>query len=403
MFMDPDTDTIRSAAADPAAVLLNLPPAGVVALVPAVRGGIVSRRALFERLGRAGRVTQVSAPAGSGKTFLLRSWIGTAGLAESAAWVSVQREERNPQQFWVSVLSALRQTAAGSSVVRPLTAAPDLDGWAVVERLLKDLEALQDRAWLVIDDVHELRSAEVLRQLELLLMRAPPKLRCVLATRHDVRLGLHRLRLEGEVTEIRAANLRFTLDEARALFGAAGVELPESALTLLHARTEGWAAGLRLAALSLAGHPDPERFAAEFCGSERTVAEYLLAEVLERQSEEVRRLLLRTSVLERVSGELADLLTGGSGGERILQDLEEAGAFVVSLDGRRSWFRYHRLFADLLQLELRHTEPGGLPALHTAAASWYRARIPRRGGPSRPGGAGLEPGRTPAVGPLGRP
>jgi LuxR family maltose regulon positive regulatory protein len=159
---------------------------------------------------------------------------------------------------------------------------------------------------LVIDDVHELRSAEVLRQFELLLMRAPPKLRCVLATRHDMRLGLHRLRLEGEVTEIRAANLRFTIDEARVMFGAAGVELPESALTLLHARTEGWAAGLRLAALSLAGHPDPERFAAEFSGSERTVAEYLLAEVLERQSEEVRRLLLRTSVLERVSGNLAD-------------------------------------------------------------------------------------------------
>ena len=302
---------------------------------------------------------------------MLRSWIGAAGLAESTAWVSVQRQERNPQRFWVSVLSALRQTAAGSTVVRPLTAAPDLDGWAVVERLLKDLESLQDQAWLVIDDVHELRSAEVLRQLELLLMRAPPKLRCVLATRHDVRLGLHRLRLEGEVTEIRAANLRFTLDEARALFGAAGVELPESALTLLHARTEGWAAGLRLAALSLAGHPDPERFAAEFSGSERTVAEYLLAEVLERQSEEVRRLLLRTSMLEQVSGELADLLTGGSSGERILQDLEEAGAFVVSLDGRRSWFRYHRLFADLLQLELRHTEPGELPALHATAAGWY--------------------------------
>jgi LuxR family maltose regulon positive regulatory protein len=186
-----------------------------------------------------------------------------------------------------------------------------------------------------------------------------------------MRLGLHRLRLEGELTEIRAANLRFTLDEARALFGAAGVELPESALTLLHARTEGWAAGLRLAALSLAGHPDPERFAAEFSGSERTVAEYLLAEVLERQSEEVRRLLLRTSILERVSGPLADLLTGGSGTERILQDLEEAGAFVVSLDGRRSWFRYHGLFADLLQLELRHTQPGELPALHATAAGWY--------------------------------
>jgi LuxR family transcriptional regulator, maltose regulon positive regulatory protein len=157
MIMSPDTHMMRNAAA----ALLDLLP------VPAVRGGIVSRSALFELLGRAGRVTQVSAPAGSGKTFMLRSWIGAAGLAGSTAWVSVQREERNPQRFWVSVLSALRQTAAGSAVVRPLTAAPDLDGWAVVERLLKDLESLQNRAWLVIDDVHELRSAEVLRQLEL--------------------------------------------------------------------------------------------------------------------------------------------------------------------------------------------------------------------------------------------
>src|SRR5256884_5794352 len=179
-------------------------------------------------------------------------------------------------------------------------------------------------------------------------MRGPPELRFVLATRHDLRLGLHRLRLEGELTEIRAADLRFTLDEARALFGAAGVELPESALTLLHARTEGWAAGLRLAALSLAGHPDPERFAAEFSGTERTVAEYLLAEVLERQGEEVRRLLLRTSVLERVSGELADSLTGSSGGERILQGLEEANAIVMALDAARSCFRYHRLVSGLL-------------------------------------------------------
>jgi LuxR family transcriptional regulator, maltose regulon positive regulatory protein len=302
---------------------------------------------------------------------MLRSWIGAAGLAGSTAWVSVQREERNPQRFWVSVLSALRQTAAGSAVVRPLTAAPDLDGWAVVERLLKDLESLQNRAWLVIDDVHELRSAEVLRQLELLLMRAPPKLRFVLATRHDVRLGLHRLRLEGEVTEIRAANLRFTLDEARELFAAAGVELPGSALALLHARTEGWAAGLRLAALSLAGHPDPERFAAEFSGSERTVAEYLLAEVLERQTDEVRRLLLRTSILEQVNGELADLLTGDEGGERVLQELEAANAFVVSVDAARSWFRYHRLFADLLQLELRRTAPAEVDALHRTAARWF--------------------------------
>ena len=266
---------------------------------------------------------------------------------------------------------ALRDTAIGSALVRGLTVAPDLDGWTVVERLLEDLASLEDRVWLVIDDLHELCSAEALRQLELLIMRAPPALRFVLVTRHDLRLGLHRLRLAGELTEIRTADLRFSRTEARALLDAAGVPLSDSALALLYDRTEGWAAGLRLAALSLAGHPDPERFAAEFGGSERTIAEYLLAEVLERQSEEARRLLLRTSVLERVNGELADLLTGGSGGERVLQQLEEAGAFVVSLDARRSWFRYHQLFADLLQLELRGSAPAELPALHDAAAGWY--------------------------------
>src|SRR6266702_5633881 len=157
-----------SLSADPGPMTHAARSATVGAPVPAGSGRIVSRPALFERLGRAGRITQVSAPAGTGKTFLLRSWIGAAGLTESTAWVPVHREERNPQRFWVSVLSAL-QTAAGSTVVRPLTAAPDLDGWAVVERLLKDLESLQDRAWLVIDDAHELRSAETLSQLELLL------------------------------------------------------------------------------------------------------------------------------------------------------------------------------------------------------------------------------------------
>ena len=339
--------------------------------VPAIRDGVVVRPGLSGLLARAGRVTVVSAPAGSGKTLLLRSWIGEGGLAERAAWVPVLGAEGDPQRFWLSVLGALRDTAAGSKLVRPLTAAPGLDGWAVVERLLTDLGRLEDRVWLVIDDVHELHSAEALAQLELLVMRAPAGLRFILATRHDLRLGLHRLRLEGELTEIRAADLRFTLEEARALYEAAGIPLSGSALGLLYERTEGWAAGLRLAALSLAGHPDPDRFAAEFSGSERTVAEYLLAEVLDRQSEPVRRLLLRTSVLDRVNGELADLLTGGFGGERVLQQLEQANTFVTALDARRSWFRYHQLFADLLQLELRGSVPEELPGLHAAAAGWY--------------------------------
>jgi LuxR family maltose regulon positive regulatory protein len=334
-------------------------------------GGVVPRPGLYERLGGSARVTVLSAPPGSGKTVLVRSWMAEPGLAHCVAWVSVRRGEQDPQRFWLSVLGALRSTAAGSGLVRELTAAPGLDGWAVVERLLKDLTPLDGRLWLVIDDVHELRSADALAQLELLVMRAPPELRFVLATRHDLRLGLHRLRLEGELTEIRTADLRFSVAEAGELLAAAGVALPGPALAVLQERAEGWAAGLRLAALSLAGHEDPERFAAEFSGSERTVADYLLAEVLERQPDEVRRLLLRTSVLERVSGPLADALTGGSGGERMLAELEEANAFVVAVDAGRSWFRYHHLFADLLQLALRRTAPGEVTALHEAAAGWF--------------------------------
>jgi LuxR family maltose regulon positive regulatory protein len=338
--------------------------------VPAAGAKAFLRRGLFERLEGARRVTRVSAPAGSGKTVLLRSWIGEAGLGDSAAWVSVGREQRDPQQFWISVADALRDTAAGSTLVRGLTAAPDLDVEAIVERLLEDLGGLENPVWLMLDDLHELDSRDALRQLELFLMRAPAELRFVFSTRHELRLGLHRLRLEGELTEVRAADLRFTPDEARTLFEAAGVRLSEPALEVLHERTEGWVAGLRLAALSLAGHPDPERFAAEFSGSERTVAEYLVAEVLERQPEDVRRLLLRISILERVTGPLADVVSGGWGSERSLQELEEANAFVMSLDARRSWFRYHRLFADLLQLELRRTAPDEIPTLHGAAAEW---------------------------------
>jgi LuxR family transcriptional regulator, maltose regulon positive regulatory protein len=342
--------------------------AGAIAGGGAGAGGVVSRPRLVGRLAAQARVTVVSAPPGSGKTVLLRSWIGQAALAEHAAWVAAGRDERDPQRFWLSALAALRQTTAGSALVRELTAAPDLDGWALVERLLADLASLDDRVWLVLDDLHEL-GPDALRQLELLIMRAPPELRFVLATRHDVRLGLHRLRLEGELAEIREPDLRFTVAEARELFDAAGVDLPDPAL--LVERTEGWAAGLRLAALSLAGHPDPERLAAEFSGTERTVAEYLLAEVLDRQDEQVRRLLLRTSILERVNGELAGLLTADSGGERVLQDLEQANAFVVAVDASRSWFRYHHLFADLLQLQLRRTEPDQVAGLHEMAAEWF--------------------------------
>jgi LuxR family transcriptional regulator, maltose regulon positive regulatory protein len=359
------------AAPVPVPVPAQLPPATPTGLdADPGAGGVVIRPGLFQRLGGSARVSVVSAPPGSGKTVLLRSWIAQAGLGDHAGWVAAGRDDCDPRRFWLSVLDALRRTAAGSALVQEVTAAPDLDGWAVVERLLRNLAALRDPVWLVIDDVHEL-GPEVMQQLELLVLRAPPALRFVLATRQDVRLGLHRLRLEGGLVEIRAADLRFSAGEAGELFAAAGLNISESTVALLHERTEGWAAGLRLAALSLAGHPDPERFAEEFSGSDRTVAEYLLAEVLDRQPGPVRRLLLRTSILERVNGKLADLLTGDDDGERVLQDLEEANAFVVSLDGARSWFRYHPMFAGLLALELRRTEPGQVTGLRRTASQWF--------------------------------
>ncbi|WP_194925885.1 LuxR C-terminal-related transcriptional regulator [Catenulispora pinisilvae] len=334
------------------------------------REKLVMRPGLFGRLAATARVSVVSGSAGSGKSVLLRSWIGQTGLTGRVAWAAARDDERDPQGFWVSVFDAMRRSVAGSALVRPLTPAPDLDGWTLVERLLADLAPLPDPLWLVVDDVHEL-SAEALRQLELLVLRAPPELRFVLSTRHDVRLGLHRLRLEGSLAEIRERDLRFSRSEAGELFKAAGLKLSASTITLLHQRTEGWVAGLRLAALSLSGHPDPDGFAAGFSGSERTVAEFLLVEVLERQDAAVRRLLLRTSVLERINGELADVLTGGGESERILQDLERANAFVVALDAGRSWFRYHRMFADLLQQELRREAPEEVAGLHSACAGWF--------------------------------
>jgi len=339
------------------------------------RGGTaaVARPTLFGLLEGAARITLVCAPAGSGKTVLLRSWIEETALNERAAWLPIERDEHDVQKFWTGVVEALRGTAPGSQLLRPLEPSPSFDGWAAVERLLEALARLKDRVWLVLNDLHELRADEALRQLELLLLRAPKSLRFVMLTRHDLRLGLHRLRLEGELTEIRARELRFTLEDTRLLIESSGIDLSDRALALLVERTEGWAAGLRLAALSLARHPDPERFAADFSGSERTVAEYLLAEVLDRQPEHVRRLLLRTSLLERFSGPLADALTGGSSGERILQDLEDSNAFVVSLDTARTWFRYHHLFADLLKLELRRTAGAEIAGLHATAAAWYAA------------------------------
>src|SRR5690242_6422215 len=343
-----------------------------VTVAPATPG-LIGRGDLVAALDRAvaSKVTIISAPAGSGKTSLLRAWADRPGQPRRLALVQVQRDQHDAQQFWLALLDAVRHAADATSGAEPPTATPDFNAPAMAGRVLSELADASGGITLVIDDLHELTSPEALAQLTRLLTNLPPKVHAILTTRHDVRLGLHQLRLAGELAEIRGADLRFSERETRELLDASGIALSEAGVGLLHQRTEGWAAGLRLAALSLADHPDPERFVTEFSGSDRTVAEYLLAEMLERQPPEVQDLLLRTSLLDRVNGELTDLLTGRPGSEPILLSLEDANAFVVSLNPERTWFRYHHLFADLLRLELRRTLPAEITALHRGAAGWF--------------------------------
>jgi LuxR family maltose regulon positive regulatory protein len=334
---------------------------------------LVARGDLLAALDRAAarKVTIISAPAGSGKSSLLRAWADRPGQSHRLAVMQVQRGQHDAQQFWLALLSAVRQASAVPSRAEPPAATPNFNGRAMVDRVLSELADARDGITLVIDDLHELTSPDALAQLTRLLTNLPGEVHAVLATRRDLPLHLQQLRLVGELAEFRAAELRFSERETRELLDASGIALSEAGATLLHQRTEGWAAGLRLAAISLAGHPDPERFVAEFSGSDRTVAEYLIAEMLERQPDDVKDLLLRTSLLDRVNGELADLLTCRPGSERILLALEDANAFVVSLDPERTWFRYHHLFADLLRLELRRALPEEVPALHRRAAGWF--------------------------------
>ena len=316
-------------------------------------------------------MTIISAPAGSGKTSLLRAWAGRPGQPRRLAVLQVQRDQQDAQQFWLALLDAVRHVTGANSGAALPAATPDFNPPAMVDRVLSELADARSSVTLVIDDLHELTSPEALAQLTRLLTNLPPQVHAILATRHDVRLRLHQLRLAGELAEIRAADLRFSERETSELLDASGITLSDAGAALLHQRTEGWAAGLRLAAISLAAQPDPERFVAEFSGSDRTVAEYLLVEMLERQPPDVQDLLLRASLLDRVNGELADLLTGRPGSERILLSLEDANAFVESLDPERTWFRYHHLFADFLRLELRRTLPAEVPVLHRLAAEWF--------------------------------
>jgi LuxR family transcriptional regulator, maltose regulon positive regulatory protein len=339
-----------------------------------VAHGLLDREDLLELLDRAARkrVTVIAAPPGSGKTSMLRAWAERAAKLHRVAFVSVDRDQQSALRFWSTVLETIRGPA--HEIDRKVQPAPTtaLNAGQLVEAVHSAITDELEPVVLIIDDLHELRSAEAATQLEELLATLPSSARVVLSSRRDPPVRLHQLRLADEVSEIRARDLRFSERETRELLAAYEINLSEAGAAALYQRTEGWAAGLRLAVISLCGHPDPERFVAEFSGTDRAIGEYLLAEMLERQPSEVQRMLLRTSLVDRMNGELADLLTGRSGSEQMLLELEEANAFVVSLDAQRTWFRYHQLLADFLRLELRRTSADEVPGLHRRAALWFK-------------------------------
>ncbi|HEY2239716.1 MAG TPA: LuxR C-terminal-related transcriptional regulator [Streptosporangiaceae bacterium] len=349
---------------------------------PSPRPDLIPRPRLAERLdeGLACGLMLVCAPAGYGKTVLLADWARRG--QRPVAWLSIDAGDNDPARFWRHAVAALGRHRPGlAERVGSLLGPPAPSSYeGLVTALINDLVAqpVADEALFVLDDYHLIDSETVHTSVGFLIEHRPPGLRLVLASRSDPPLALARLRGRGQLAELRAADLRFTADEAVALLQqgtpVSGAGLPEAALAELAARTEGWAAGLQLAALSLRGQPDAAGFTAAFTGSHRYVLDFLAEEVLAHQSERVRTFLLQTSVLERLSGDLCDAVTGGPGGQDLLEQVERAGLFVVPLDEVRGWWRYHQLFADLLRARLRQEQPGRIRELHRNAAVWYAER-----------------------------
>ncbi len=344
--------------------------------VPRPRPGFVGRPRLASRLtqGLAGTVILVCAPAGFGKTSLLADW--ASGGSRPVAWLSLDEGDNDPARFWRHFTAALEQVCPGvSDKAGPLLGPPSPQSFEGVVTVFVNELAEHPGGLLILDDYHLVDSGQVHAALAFLLEHAPPGFCLVIATRTDPALRLGRLRARRELTELRAADLRFTAEEAAALLrdpaDAATSALSADVVGALTARTEGWAAGLQLAALSLRGRADAAAFAAAFSGSHRYVLDYLAEEVLDRQEPDVREFLVKTSMLDRLSGELCDAVTGQPGSQAMLERIERAGLFIVPLDEVRGWWRYHHLFRDLLRALLYSERPRLAPGLHRAAAAWH--------------------------------
>jgi LuxR family maltose regulon positive regulatory protein len=354
--------------------------------IPPLRPNLVPRPRLIERLNEGlrldRRLTLVSAPAGFGKTTLISEWFADLRLhphrgqpiEKQMAWLSLDQEDNEPARFWTYFVGALRtvEEGMGESPQQMLPAPQALSAQLVLTGLLNDIAALPYRIILVLDDFHLVSGETILEGLAFLLDHQPQQLHLVLATRADPPLPISRLRARGQLTELHSNELRFTPHEIATYLN----EMMELALAAEHVaaleqRTEGWIAGLQLAALSLQGHQNAGSFIQAFTGSQRYVLDYLTEEVLNRQSAEIQTFLLQTAVLDRLTGSLCDAVAQGTESQRVLESLEAANLFIVPLDEERRWYRYHRLFADLLRRRLGREQRQLVPDLHLRASKWY--------------------------------
>lgn len=345
--------------------------------IPRWRPGSVARPRLLERLNRGteSKVTLVSAPAGFGKTTLLAEWLATAPAGDrSVAWLSLDVNDNHPSSFWTYLLNALQTVepavgAGGLALLRSFQS-PPME--SLLGALLNEIAAISHDVVLVLDDYHLIDASPIHEGIAFLLDHLPPRMHLVIAGRADPPLPLARLRGRGELTEIRAADLRFTPEEAAAFLNEAmGLDLSAQHVAALDARAEGWIAGLQLAGLSMQGREDIDGFIAAFTGNDRYIVDYLVEEVLDHQPDEVRRFLLQTSILARLGGALCDAVTGSADGNALLERLERGNLFVVPLDDQRQWYRYQHLFADVLHAHLLEEQPDEIPTLHGRASAWF--------------------------------
>ena len=337
--------------------------------VPRRLGPFVARPRLVDRVGSA-PVTLVCGPAGSGKTSLLSEW--AAHATTPVAWLSLEPGDEDPFRLWRGVVESLRVCGPSLEATLDQLDVPLSDAREFAPLLVNTLAQLPHPVTLVIDDVHLIRSRATREQLGFVLLHLPSTLRVVLAARSDPVLPLHVLRVRTSLAEIRARDLAFTREECTDVLIAHGIDLSPADTDVLHTRTEGWPAGVRMAALTLQRDDAPDAFLANFAGDDRVISDYLLAEVLDRLPARDRSFLLRTAVTDHVCGDLADAITSASGGGAdTLERLSDSTGFVIPVEGRRGWFRHHRLFGELLRGRLRHHDPSEAAACHRRASAWY--------------------------------